>query len=39
MKVSNRKIEGVCRACPYCGVVINDMERYGNHVRDCKKTQ
>lgn len=32
------KIErGMGRKCPYCGMVFFDMERYGEHIRDCPK--
>ena len=31
------KQKGASRSCPNCGEVFSDIERYGNHVRGCKK--
>jgi hypothetical protein len=34
MKVAN---DGVGRKCQHCGMIFFDMERYGDHLKNCTK--
>jgi uncharacterized C2H2 Zn-finger protein len=36
MPIEKYKETTCSKECPKCGLVINERERYGNHIRDCE---